>query len=68
VRPRTGLALLAGLAGFLAYMVAAVSLADAVAHAHWALQALFYLAAGLLWVLPAWGLMLWAARGGRAPP
>jgi hypothetical protein len=50
-----------GLAGFIAYLGLAVSLADRVSGLHWAVQALYFVAAGVLWVLPAHYLMLWAA-------
>lgn len=50
-----------GLAGVLAYIVGAVTLADHLAGLHWALQALYFVAAGVLWVLPVHFLMLWAA-------
>jgi sugar phosphate permease len=51
-----------GLVGLTAYLVGAVSLAARVASLHWALQALYFALAGVLWALPASGLMLWAAR------
>jgi sugar phosphate permease len=60
--PRVLIATVAGLAGFVAYVAAAVVLADGVTRMHWAVQALYFLAAGLLWTLPARWLMLWAAR------
>jgi hypothetical protein len=53
-----------GLLGFLAYIALVVTLADRVSGLHWAVQALYFVAAGVLWVLPAHYLMLWAA--GRA--
>jgi Protein of unknown function (DUF2842) len=55
-------ATLVGLAGFTAYLVAAVTLFDRVASAHWAVQALYFVVAGTLWVIPARWLMLWAAH------
>jgi hypothetical protein len=60
--PRIFIATVAGLAGFLAYVVAAVSLADYLSPMHWAVQALFFLVAGVAWVVPARSLMLWAAH------
>lgn len=51
-----------GLAGFVAYLAAAATLFDDVASAHWAVQALYFVAAGTLWVIPARWLMLWAAH------
>jgi hypothetical protein len=55
-------ALLAGLAGFVAYAAGAVWLADQLAPMHWAVQALYFLVAGVLWVVPARWLMIWAFR------
>jgi hypothetical protein len=59
---RIPIATIVGITGFLAYVVGAVTLADHLAPMHWALQALYFLAAGTLWVIPARSLMLWAAR------
>lgn len=61
LRWRRYLAVPLGLAGFLAYIVGAVTLADHLAGLHWALQALYFIAAGVLWALPAHFLVLWAA-------
>lgn len=58
---RIWIATLAGLAGFCLYVVAAVTLADRVHGLHWAVSALYFLLAGVLWVLPARWLMYWAA-------
>ena len=60
--PRIAIALAIGLPGFVAYVVAVVTLADQVAPLHWAIQALYFLVAGVLWALPAYWLILWAAR------
>lgn len=67
------IALLLGLTGFVAYIAAAVTLADRVASLqiplHWAVQALYFLLAGVLWALPASWLMLWAAgKTGKRKP
>ena len=59
---RVPVATVAGLVGFTAYVALAVTLADWVAPMHWAVQALYFLAAGTLWVLPVRSLMYWAAR------
>jgi hypothetical protein len=59
---RIAFATLIGLAGFVAYVVAAVTLADRLAGAHWALQAAYFVVAGMLWVIPAHFLILWAGR------
>jgi hypothetical protein len=60
--PRILIATIVGLVGFVAYVVAAVTLADYLSPMHWAVQALFFLVAGTLWVLPIRSLMYWAAR------
>ena len=61
--PRILVASVLGLAGFLAYLVAAVTLYDAVASLNWALQAAYFVVAGTIWVIPIRSLMIWAARG-----
>ena len=58
---RTPVATLGGTLFILAYIVGVVSLADAVPPMHWAVQAGYWLVAGLLWVIPVRWLMLWAA-------
>ncbi len=63
--PRVLIALPLGLAGFVGYIALAVTLADRLTGLHWALQALYFVVAGVLWALPAHFLMLWAA--GRWP-
>ena len=59
---RTPFATAIGVAGLLAYVVGAVTLADRLAPMHWAVQALYFVVAGVLWVAPASLLMVWAAR------
>jgi len=66
-RFRILIATLAGLAFVLAYVVVAVTIPDRFPHLHWAAQALYWCLAGVLWVLPVWGLMLFAAGRGRRP-
>lgn len=56
--PLGGLAIMIGLA---AYVVAAATLGSALPD-HGFLQAVFYLAAGLLWIPPAVWIMGWAKR------
>ena len=56
------LATFVGLVGFFAYIGAAVVLADQVAPLHWTVQVIYFLVAGVLWVVPAHFLVLWAAR------
>jgi hypothetical protein len=58
---RVPIAVVAGLLGFTAYLAVAVVLGDAVVGAHWTIQALYYLVAGSLWVLPVRWLMYWGA-------
>jgi hypothetical protein len=62
VPPRVLVATAAGLAFIVAYAAAAVTLPDLVPPQHWAVQALYWLIAGVLWVFPIWALMAWAAR------
>ncbi len=62
---RIWIAILFGLAGFVAYVGGAVALADRVIALHWALQLAYFLLAGTLWALPAHYLVLWAARKPR---
>jgi hypothetical protein len=63
--PRIPVAVLLFLLGFPAYVALAVTLADPVWRVPWpwstAAQAIYFLAAGLLWVLPTRWLMYWAA-------
>jgi hypothetical protein len=51
-----------GLAGFVAYLATAIVLADRVAPLHWTIQAAYFVVAGVLWVIPAHYLILWAGR------
>ena len=55
-----------GIAFVLAYIVAAVTLPDLLPRQHWAVQALYWCVAGVLWVGPVWALMLFAAGRKRA--
>ena len=50
------------LAGFIAYIAGAIVLADRVAPLHWAIQAAYFVIVGVLWVIPAHFLILWAGR------
>ena len=59
---RTMIAVALGLPAFVAYVVAAVTLADRVTGLHWTIQALYFLIAGVLWAGPAYWLILWASR------
>ncbi len=58
--PRKLIASLLGLVGFIAYVVAVVTLADRVTEANVIVQTVFFLVAGVLWTIPARWLMLWS--------
>lgn len=62
---RAVLALAVFLLGFLLYVGVVVALADHVLALHWAVQAAYFVAAGILWVFPTRRLMIWAAASGR---
>jgi hypothetical protein len=59
---RSTIALLAGLAGFIAYVVVVLLLADHVLGLHWTVQFVFFAVAGIAWVWPAKRLIVWAVR------
>jgi hypothetical protein len=58
---RIWVACLAGIAGFCLYVMLAVALADRLDGLNWALSALYFAVAGVLWVFPVRWLMYWAA-------
>ncbi|GAC1338669.1 MAG: hypothetical protein NVSMB18_05480 [Acetobacteraceae bacterium] len=58
---RTPIATLAGLTFVAAYVIVAVWVPETLPRLHWSLQALYWAAAGLLWIVPVRWLMLWAA-------
>jgi hypothetical protein len=58
---RAPAATLIGIVFFLAYIAAAVTLADHIPH-HWAIQAGYFVLAGVLWVIPIRWLMLWSVH------
>jgi hypothetical protein len=60
--PRKALALVIGLLGFLLYIGLVLWIGDWVQGLHWAVQFLFYLLAGFVWVFPALWLIRWAIR------
>ncbi len=60
--PRKLIASLLGLFGFIAYVMIAVALADRVTNANVIIQTIYFLAAGVLWTIPARWLMLWSVR------
>ena len=59
---RTAIAALAGIAGFLAYVVLVLLAADHVRDLHWLVELVFFAAAGVAWVWPAKWLITWAMR------
>lgn len=59
---RSVIAALAGVLGFILYVVVVLLVADRVRHLHWAIEMLFFAVAGIAWVWPAKRLMVWAAR------
>ncbi|CAH0309618.1 DUF2842 domain-containing protein [Roseomonas sp. CECT 9278] len=59
---RPAIATLAGIAGFIAYVVVVLLVADHVRALHWTLEMLFFAVAGIAWVWPAKRLMAWALR------
>ena len=42
------------------YVLGAVALPVMFGRLHWALEAVYWAIAGVLWVLPIWWLMLWS--------
>ncbi|WP_037301605.1 DUF2842 domain-containing protein [Rubritepida flocculans] len=62
---RTTLAFLIGAVGFVGYIVAVVTIGDFFVRQHWAVQLVYYVTAGIVWVFPARRLMLWGAAGRR---
>lgn len=58
---RVLIALPLGLVGMALYVGAVVALADRLDGLGWPVHALYFAVAGVLWVLPAHALMLWAA-------
>ncbi|BDG73562.1 DUF2842 domain-containing protein [Roseomonas fluvialis] len=59
---RSTIAALLGIAGFLAYVVVVLLLADHVRALHWTVELLFFAIAGIAWVWPAKRLIVWAVR------
>ncbi len=54
-------ATLMGIAFVIAYVAAAITLPDALPQ-HWAVQAVYFLIAGVVWVFPIRWLMLWSVH------
>ena len=61
--PRSAIATVVGLVGFLAYVAVVVALADSVIPTHWSVVAIYFLVAGFAWTWPALRLIKWAVRG-----
>jgi len=61
---RASVAVAIGLAGFITYVALATALADHVIGRHWAVEIVYFVLTGLLWVWPMKRLMYWAARKG----
>jgi len=59
---RSTLAFLIGVVGFVVYILVMVALGDFLVTAHWALQLIYYVVAGIIWVFPARRLMIWGAQ------
>ncbi len=57
---RPQIATAAGLLFVIAYVVLVVTLPDLLPRAHWALEALYWLVAGIVWVFPVRWLMMWS--------
>jgi Protein of unknown function (DUF2842) len=54
-------ATLMGIAFIIAYIIGSVTLVD-VLPGHWAVQALYFMVAGIVWVLPVRWLLLWSVH------
>ena len=59
---RSTIAALAGITGFLVYLVLVLLAADHLRQAHWLVEFAFFAAAGVIWVWPAKALIAWAVR------
>jgi len=59
---RGKVAFLIGVVGFIVYIAVVVALGDFVIQRHWAIQLVYYVVFGIIWVIPAKRLILWGAR------
>ena len=59
---RSKIALLIGVIGFIAYIAIVVWIGDFFVRQHWAIQAVYYITMGFVWVFPAIRLIKWGAR------
>lgn len=57
---RGTIATIAGLSFMVVFVVAAITLPDYVPRLHWALEAIYWCVAGIVWVFPIRWLMLWS--------
>ncbi len=57
---RPTLATIAGLLFVLLYIVAVVAVPELFGRMHWAVEAVFWCVAGIVWVFPIRWLMLWS--------
>lgn len=59
---RVPIAVVAGLTGFFVYLAAVVVLADTIQTMHWVIQAVYFVVAGSVWVMPIRWLMYWSVH------
>lgn len=59
---RVPIAVIVGFVGFFAYVVAVLAVADKVVTLHWAVQVVYFIVVGTVWVLPVRWLMLWSVH------
>ncbi len=57
---RSTTALLIGLIGIAAYVIAVMIIGDIVLHMHWIVQFVYFALAGIVWVFPAKRLIYWS--------
>lgn len=62
---RTAIAWLVGLLGLALYLFAVLELAEVATGHHWAVDLVYFAAAGIVWAFPAARLMRWAVAGRR---
>ena len=59
---RIPIAIAAGLIGVFIYLAVVVVMADPVQTLHWAIQAVYFVIAGSVWVIPIRWLMFWSVH------
>jgi hypothetical protein len=59
---RTTLAVFAGLLFIFAYVITVITVPDFVGQMHWAVEAIYWALAGIIWVFPVRWLMLWSVK------